>query len=81
MSSPDRREFITVAAMAAIVKLGRPAVRKWINPGTLPAVRIQRRVRVQRSVFHVVAHAGCSCPATAAPAGMWDGEVPPPEGP
>ena len=33
-------EFMTVAEVAAILKLNQQTVRNWIDAGTLPAVRI-----------------------------------------
>jgi excisionase family DNA binding protein len=41
-------EFLTVAEVAALLKLNEQTIRNWIDAGTLPAVRIGRRVRVLR---------------------------------
>ena len=46
---PD--EFMTVAEIAAILKLNQQTVRNWIDAGKLPAVHIGRRVRIKRSDF------------------------------
>jgi excisionase family DNA binding protein len=44
-------EFLTVAEIARILKLNQQTVRNWIDQGTLPALRVGRRVRVRRSDF------------------------------
>src|SRR5450755_4695366 len=52
--SPERRppdvddEFLTVAEVAAILKLNQQTIRSWIDQGSLPALRVGRRVRVLR---------------------------------
>jgi excisionase family DNA binding protein len=53
--SPERRppdvddEFLTVAEVAAILKLNQQTIRNWIAQGSLPALRVGgRRVRVLR---------------------------------
>jgi excisionase family DNA binding protein len=54
MANPARRppdttdEFLTVAEIAAILKLNQQTIRNWIDNGSLPALRIGRRVRVIR---------------------------------
>ncbi len=40
---------MTVAEVAALLKLNQQTIRNWIDRGTLPAVRIGQRVRVLRS--------------------------------
>lgn len=40
---------MTVAEIAAVLRLNQQTIRNWIDQGTLPAVRIGRRVRVLRS--------------------------------
>jgi excisionase family DNA binding protein len=42
-------EFLTVAEIAAMLKLNPQTVRNWIDKGYLPAVRVGRRVRILRS--------------------------------
>jgi excisionase family DNA binding protein len=75
---PD--EFMTVAEVAAILKLNQQTVRDWIDSGFLPALRIGRRVRVKRSDFNALLESSYSGPRKAAPtAGIWEGEVPLPE--
>jgi excisionase family DNA binding protein len=56
-------------------------LKNWIDAGTLPAIRIGRRVRIKRSDFERLVEGGYSGGASvAAPTpGIWDGEVPPPE--
>lgn len=41
--------FFTVAEVAEMLKLNQQTVRNWIDQGSLPAVRIGRRVRIRRS--------------------------------
>jgi excisionase family DNA binding protein len=41
-------EFLTVAEVAAILKLNQQTIRNWLEEGRLPAVRVGRRVRVLR---------------------------------
>jgi excisionase family DNA binding protein len=51
-------EFLTVAEIAAILKLNQQTVRNWIDQGTLPALRVGRRVRVRRSDFDALLERG-----------------------
>jgi excisionase family DNA binding protein len=44
-------EFLTVAEIAAILKLNQQTVRNWIDQGTLGALHVGRRVRIRRSDF------------------------------
>lgn len=48
---PDwaHEQFLTVAEVAATLRLNQQTIRNWIDAGTLPAVRVGRRVRVLRS--------------------------------
>ena len=41
-------EFLTVAEVAAILKLNQQTIRNWIDQGSLAALRVGRRVRVLR---------------------------------
>jgi excisionase family DNA binding protein len=43
--------FLTVAEVAEMLKLNQQTVRNWIDQGSLPAVRVGRRVRILRSDF------------------------------
>ena len=42
---------MTVAEVAEMLKLNQQTVRNWIDQGSLPAVRVGRRVRILRSDF------------------------------
>ena len=48
-TEPD--ELLTVAEIAAELKMNQQTIRNWIDSGYLPAIRIGRRVRVKRSDF------------------------------
>jgi excisionase family DNA binding protein len=55
MESRDREEsFLTVAEVADMLKLNQQTVRNWIDQGSLPALRVGRRVRIKRSDFERV---------------------------
>jgi excisionase family DNA binding protein len=41
--------FLTVAEVAELLKLNQQTVRNWIDAGSLPALRVGRRVRIKRS--------------------------------
>jgi excisionase family DNA binding protein len=43
--------FLTVAEVADTLKLNQQTVRNWIDQGSLPALRVGRRVRIRRSDF------------------------------
>ena len=47
---PDE-SFLTVAEVAETLKLNQQTVRNWIDQGSLPALRVGRRVRIRRSDF------------------------------
>ena len=51
MSHSEPEEFLTVAEVAATLKLNQQTVRNWIDQGSLPALRVGRRVRIKRSDF------------------------------
>ncbi len=46
--------FLTVAEVAELLKLNQQTVRNWIDQGSLPAIRMGRRVRIKRSDFERV---------------------------
>jgi excisionase family DNA binding protein len=50
---PDE-SFLTVAEVAEMLKLNQQTVRNWIDQGSLPALRVGRRVRIKRSDFERV---------------------------
>jgi excisionase family DNA binding protein len=74
-------EFLTVAEIAQILKLNQQTVRNWIDQGTLPALRVGRRVRVRRSDFDTLVESGrtASTPSSGpSPAqAFWEGELDP----
>jgi excisionase family DNA binding protein len=49
IQSSNIEEFLTVAEVAELLKLNQQTVRNWIDQGSLPAVRVGRRVRIRRS--------------------------------
>ena len=52
MAQGDVEEsFLTVAEVAETLKLNQQTVRNWIDQGSLPALRVGRRVRIKRSDF------------------------------
>jgi excisionase family DNA binding protein len=59
--------FLTVAEVAELLKLNQQTVRNWIDQGSLPAIRMGRRVRIKRSDFERVLEQNYS-PGTVAPA-------------
>ena len=73
--------FLTVAEVAEMLKLNQQTVRNWIDQGSLPALRVGRRVRIRRSDLERLLEEGRTAPA--APAGrdagpsaedFWGGE-------
>ena len=77
------QQFLTVAEVAAILKLNQQTIRNWIDHGTLPALRIGRRVRVTRSDLDQLLADASPQPNTPAvaqytAADFWDGITPPP---
>lgn len=85
--------FLTVAEVAELLKLNQQTVRNWIDQGSLPALRVGRRVRIRRSDLERVLEEGSTAatPRGVAPdAGpsaedFWGGEpmgpAEPPSGP
>ena len=77
-------DFLTVAEVAAILKLNQQTVRNWIDGGKLPAVRVGRRVRIKRSDFDQLVTGGGTGRAPqdkSTSRTIWDGEIPPPQVP
>src|SRR6202011_4055778 len=72
--------YLTVAEVAEILKLNQQTVRNWIDQGSLPALRVGRRVRIKRSDFErILAESYNGGGVTAGPAGpsaedFWGGE-------
>ncbi len=50
-SGSAEESFLTVAEVAELLKLNQQTVRNWIDQGSLPALRVGRRVRIRRSDF------------------------------
>jgi excisionase family DNA binding protein len=50
-SNEDEESYLTVAEVAETLKLNQQTVRNWIDQGSLPALRVGRRVRIKRSDF------------------------------
>ena len=74
-------EFLTVAEVAELLKLNQQTVRNWIDQGSLPAVRVGRRVRIRRSDLERVLEDGSTQAGKAAgpdrgpsAADFWGGE-------
>ena len=83
-SMPDfaHETFMTVAEVAAALRMNQQTIRNWIDAGQLPAVRIGRRVRVLSSDFAALIDNDARRPATGAPDSshhvraqqFWDGD-------
>ena len=76
---PD--EFLTVAEVAETLKLNQQTVRNWIDQGSLPALRVGRRVRIRRSDFERLIEESASAASSRAGAAsgpsaddFWSGE-------
>jgi excisionase family DNA binding protein len=66
-------EYLTVIEIAEHLKLNPQTIRNWIDAGSLPAVRVGRRVRIRRAdLDRLLAHGTTAAaqpqPATAATA-------------
>jgi excisionase family DNA binding protein len=79
--SEPEETYLTVAEVAETLKLNQQTVRNWIDQGTLPALRVGRRVRIKRSDFQRILeqsyNAGQAAPSRqAGPSGddFWGGE-------
>ncbi|MGH2859180.1 MAG: helix-turn-helix domain-containing protein, partial [Solirubrobacteraceae bacterium] len=71
MSAIDPDEtYLTVAEVAERLKLNQQTVRNWIDQGSLPALRVGRRVRIRRADFQRILEESYSLGAAASePAG------------
>lgn len=81
MSANDVEEsYLTVAEVAEKLKLNQQTVRNWIDQGSLPALRVGRRVRIKRSDFERILEesysGGTRATANAGPSAddFWGGE-------
>ena len=78
MAEPE--ELLTVAEIAARLKMNQQSIRKLDRQRHLPAIRIGRRVRVKRSDFDALLEASYTG-RQQSPAGVWGGDVPAPVAP
>ncbi len=78
--SNSEESYLTVAEVAETLKLNQQTVRNWIDQGTLPALRVGRRVRIKRSDFERILDesyspgAGSSAPPGPSADDFWGGE-------
>ena len=81
-NSPNEDPFLTVAEVAELLKLNQQTVRNWIDQGSLPALRVGRRVRIRRTDFDRLLEEGSTAPGARRPANtdgpsaedFWGGE-------
>ena len=59
--------FLTGAEVAELLKLNQQTVRNWIDQGSLPALRVGRRVRIRRSDLERLLEEGRTGRANAPP--------------
>ena len=78
-------QLLTVAEIAATLRMNQQTIRNWIEAGTLPAIRIGRRVRIRRADFNALVSAHPAGPggsatteATFPARDFWGGVEPPP---
>jgi excisionase family DNA binding protein len=73
---------MTVAEIAAILKLNQQTVRNWIDSGKLPALHIGRRVRIRRADFDALVEGSTmGGDPQPTPPSIWDGQIPLPQVP
>jgi excisionase family DNA binding protein len=73
---------LTVAEVAATLKLNQQTVRSWIDVGKLPALHVGRRVRIRREDFNRLldeSYSGVSQEPHSPEYEIGSGEVPPPQ--
>ena len=81
VSGDSEESYLTVAEVAATLKLNQQTVRNWIDQGSLPALRVGRRVRIKRSDFERILEesysGGGPSAADAGPSAddFWSGEL------
>jgi excisionase family DNA binding protein len=66
-SSELHAPYLTVAEVAELLKLNQQTVRNWIDQGSLPALRVGRRVRIKRSDLERMLDEGYSSSASERP--------------
>lgn len=49
---PDRTQFLTVAEVAALMRVSKMTVYRLVHNGELPAVRVGRSFRVHAKAVH-----------------------------
>jgi excisionase family DNA binding protein len=81
MTTDPEDDFLTVADVAELLKLNQQTVRNWIDQGSLPALRVGRRVRIRRSDLNRLLEEGSTQAPRPAPPdesasaeGFWGGE-------
>jgi excisionase family DNA binding protein len=77
IQSGNLEEFLTVAEVAELLKLNQQTVRNWIDQGSLPALRVGRRVRIRRSDLEQMLEEGYTRRArepTPSAEDFWGGE-------
>jgi excisionase family DNA binding protein len=67
--------FLTVAEVAELLKLNQQTVRNWIDAGSLPALRVGRRVRIRQSDLDRLLESGSTRGGVAGPSAndFWGG--------
>ena len=75
-------EFLTVAEIAALLQLNQQTIRNRVDQGSLPALRIGRRVRVLRSDLDQLVNSGnrdrrasSALESLEDAYGFWDGDA------
>jgi excisionase family DNA binding protein len=68
--------FLTVAEVAEMLRLNQQTVRNWIDQGSLPALRVGRRVRIRRSDLERILAEGYTAGTRAGPSAedFWGGQ-------
>jgi excisionase family DNA binding protein len=80
VSANEAEEYMTVAQVAEVLQLNPQTIRNWIDQGSLPALRVGRRVRIKRSDFEQKLRDGYRTGLAAEPdpgpsaADFWGGE-------
>ena len=81
MTRDQDEYYLTVAEVAEVLRLNQQTVRNWIDQGSLPALRVGRRVRIKRSDLDRLLSDGYNAGAGAAAANdgpsaedFWGGE-------
>jgi excisionase family DNA binding protein len=67
IQSGNIEEFLTVAEVAELLKLNQQTIRNWIDQGSLPALRVGRRVRIKRSDLERMLEDGYTAGSSATP--------------